>query len=50
MILVIFNWKRKSDYKLFCAGEEAGVEARIEGLGEAGEDFGEALMGEIGVG
>ena len=32
------------------AGEEAGVEDRTEESEEVGEDFGEALMGETGVG
>ena len=43
-----FSCKSKSD--LTFSGEEAGVEVRIEGLEEAEQDFGEALMGEIGVG
>ena len=34
----------------FCPGEEAEAEVRIEELEEVGEDFGEALMGETGVG
>ena len=35
---------------MFCAGGEAGVEVRTEEWGEAGEDSGEALMGETGAG
>ena len=35
---------------MFCAGGEAGVEVRTEELEEVGEDFGEALMVETGVG
>lgn len=43
-----FSCKSKSD--LIFSGEEAGVEVRTEEWGEAGEDSGEALMGETGVG
>ena len=43
-----FSCKSKSD--LTFSGEEAGVEVRTEGLGEVGEDSGEALMVETGVG
>ena len=35
---------------MICAGEEEGVEVKTEELEEVGEDFGEALMGETGVG